>query len=84
MYENKNDHLDYIYSNHTDLNAFKLRAKSMEYKNTLEFMEALNKFVFDIPKLITNVTPIIIEGEQIISKKSVENTIFERFKDIPY
>ena len=84
LYENKNDHLDYIYSNHTDLNAFKLRAKSMEYKNTLEFMEALNKFVFDIPKLITNVTPIIIEGEQIISKKSVENTIFERFKDIPY
>ena len=56
----------------------------MEYKNTLEFMEALNKFVFDIPKLITNVTPIIIEGEQIISKKSVKNTIFERFKDIPY
>ena len=84
LYENKNDHLDYIYSNHTDLNAFKLRAKSMEYKNTLEFMEALNKFVFDIPKLITNITPIIIEGEQIISKKSVENTIFERFKDIPY
>lgn len=84
LYENKNDHLDYIYSNHTDLNAFKLRAKSMEYKNTLEFMEALNKFVFDIPKLITNVTPIIIEGEQIISKKSVEKTIFERFKDIPF
>lgn len=77
LYENKNDHLDYIYSNHTDLNAFKLRAKSMEYKNTLEFMEALNKFVFDIPKLITNVTPIIIEGEQIISKKSVENTILK-------
>lgn len=84
LYENKNDNLDYIYSNHTDLNAFKSRVKSIEYKNTLEFMETLNKFVCDIPRLITNVTPIIIEGEQIISKKSIENTIFERFKDIPF
>lgn len=84
LYENKNDHLDYIYSNHTDLETFKLRTKAMEYKNTLDFMDTLNKFILDIPNLITNVTPITIEGVQIVSKKSVEKTIFERFKDIPF
>ena len=56
----------------------------MEYKNTLDFMNTLNKFILDIPRLITNVTPITIEGVQIVSKKSVEKTIFERFKDIPF
>lgn len=84
LYESKNDHLDYIYSNHTDKNEFKLRTKSMEYKNTIDFMNTLNKFIVDIPKLITNITPITIEGVQIVSKKSVEQTIFERFKDIPF
>ena len=84
LYESKNDHLDYIYSNHTDLKTFKLRTKSMEYKNTLDFMNTLNKFILDIPRLITNVTPITIEGVQIVSKKSVEKTIFERFRDIPF
>lgn len=84
LYESKNDHLDYIYSNHTDLYTFKLRTKSMEYKNTLDFMNTLNKFILDIPRLITNVTPITIEGVQIVSRKSVEKTIFERFKDIPF
>lgn len=84
LYESKNDHLDYLYSNHTDLKTFKLRTKSMEYKNTLDFMNTLNKFILDIPRLITNVTPITIEGVQIVSKKSVEKTIFERFKDIPF
>ena len=84
LYESKNDHLDYIYSNHTDLKTFKLRTKSMEYKNTLDFMNTLNKFILDIPRLITNVTPITIEGVQIVSKKSVEKTIFERFNDIPF
>ena len=84
LYESKNDHLDYIYSNHTDKNEFKLRTKAMEYKNTIDFMNTLNKFIVDIPKLITNITPITIEGVQIVSKKSVEQTIFERFKDIPF
>ena len=84
IYENKNDHLDYIYSNDNNLSEFKTRAKSMEYKNTKEFMDVLNNFVIDIPKLITNIKPITIEGTQIISKKSVENTIFERFNDIPF
>ena len=84
LYESKNDHLDYIYSNHPDLDTFKLRTKSMEYKNTLDFMDTLNKFILDIPRLITNVTPITIEGVQIVSRKSVEKTIFERFKDIPF
>ena len=84
LYESKNEHLDYIYSNHTDKNEFRLRTKAMEYKNTIDFMDTLNKFIVDIPKLITNITPITIEGVQIVSKKSVEQTIFERFKDIPF
>ena len=84
LYESKNDHLDYIYSNIIDLNEFKKRTKAMEYKNTLQFMDVLNSFTLDIPRLITNVKPIVIEGSQIVSKKSVENTFFERFKDIPF
>lgn len=83
LYESKNDHLDYIYSNQIDLNEFKLRTKSMEYKNTIDFMDVLNKFTLDIPKLITEIKPIMIEGSQIVSRKSVEKTFFERFKDIP-
>ena len=47
-------------------------------------MDVLNSFTLDIPRLITNVKPIVIEGSQIVSKKSVENTFFERFKDIPF
>ena len=84
LYESKNDHLDYIYSNIIDLNEFKKRTKAMEYKNTLQFMDVLNSFTLDIPRLITNVKPIVIEGSQIVSKKSVENKFFERFKDIPF
>lgn len=84
LYESKNDHLDYIYSNIIDLNEFKKKTKAMEYKNTLQFMDVLNSFTLDIPRLITNVKPIVIEGSQIVSKKSVENTFFERFKDIPF
>ncbi|MEN8077189.1 UvrD-helicase domain-containing protein [Clostridioides difficile] len=83
LYESKNDHLDYIYSNNTDLNEFNKRTKSMEYKNTLDFMNVLNSFISNIPRLITNIKPITIEGSQIVSRKSVENTFFERFKDIP-
>ena len=83
LYESKNDHLDYIYSNNTDLNEFNKRTKSMEYKNTLDFMNVLNSFISDIPRLITNIKPITIEGSQIVSRKSVENSFFERFKDIP-
>ena len=47
-------------------------------------MNVLNKFTLDIPQLITDVKPIIIEGAQIVSRKSVEKTFFERFKDIPF
>lgn len=84
LYEDKNSHLDYIYSNNTNSEEFKLRTKSMEYKNTLEFMEVLNKFTVDIPRLITEIKPIIIEGVQIVNKKSVEKIMFDRFKDIPF
>lgn len=84
VYENKNDHLDYIYSNNIDKDEFKIRAKAMEYKNTPEFMELLNNFVLDVPKLITTIKPIVIDGKEIIKRKAVERTFFERFKDIPF
>lgn len=84
IYENKNDHLDYIYSDNIDKTEFKLRAKSMEYKNTPKFMDVLNDFVLDVPRLITNIKPIMIDGKEIIRKKAVERTFFERFKDIPF
>ena len=84
IYENKNDHLDYIYSDNVNKEEFRLRAKAMEYKNTPEFMELLDKFVLDVPKLITTIKPIVIDGKEIIRKKAVERTFFERFKDIPF
>lgn len=84
IYESKNEHLDYIYSKCEDLDRFNLRAKSMEYKNTNEFMDILNKFTPDIPELITNFAPIIIDDKQIVSKKNVAKTFLERFADIPF
>ncbi|MGL4107299.1 HelD family protein [Clostridium sp. LP20] len=84
IYENKNEHLDYIYSQEDDSKEFKIRAKSMEYKNTTEFMEVLNKFTRDIPRLIVNSKAIIIEGKEIVSRKSVEKTFLERFQNIPF
>ena len=82
IYESKNEHLDSIYSNDSHLN--KLKANSMEYKNSSEFMAVLNSFIEDIPRLITNIKPIIIDEKEIINKKSVEKTFFERFKDTPF
>lgn len=82
-YESKNDYLEYVYKNDKDLE-YKLRLKGMEYKNTTEFMEILNKFVKDIPKLLTDIKPIIIDGNEILSRKSVENTIIKRFNNIPF
>ena len=43
---------------------------AMEYKNTASFIDVLNEFVVDIPKLITNAAPIIIEGKEIVKKES--------------
>ena len=82
IYESKNEHLDSIYSNDSHLS--KLKANSMEYKNSSEFMAVLNNFIEDIPRLITNIKPIIIDEKEIINKKSVEKTFFERFKDTPF
>ena len=84
LYENKNDHLEYIYSHKTSTPEFKLRSKSMEYKNSLEFMEILNEFILCVPSLITDIKPIFIDGKQIVTKKIVEKTFNERFKDIPF
>ena len=84
IYETKNEHLDYIYSQSGDDKEFKLRTIGMEYKNTTEFMEVLNEFTKDIPRLLTNIKPIVIDGKKIIDKKSVENTFLKRFDNIPF
>ena len=84
MYEDKNEHLDYIYSNNKDENEFKARVKSMEYKNTIQFLEVLDKFAFDIPKLITNIKPIILDDKEIISKKQVEKTFLNKFNNLSF
>lgn len=83
IYESKNEHLDYIYSKCYDLNSFNLRAKSMEYKNTNEFMDVLNKFAPNIAELIIDFKPILIDDKQIVSKQNVSKTFLERFNDIP-
>ena len=84
IYENKNDHLDYIYSQSKESKEFKIRAKGMEYKNTTTFMEVLNKFARDIPRLIVNSKAIVIDGKEIVSRKSVEKTFLNRFANIPF
>lgn len=83
-FESKNEHLEYIYSNNNHSKDFNLRTSSMEFKNTLEFMEILNTFIDIIPQAITKCAPIIIDGKAIVSKQSVEKTFFNRFKDLAY
>ena len=80
-YENRCKHLDFIYSNDKELDK---RITGMEYKNSLRFIESLDKFIKNIPNLITNIKPIIIDGKEVISRKNVEKTILVRFKDIPF
>lgn len=84
VYESKNEHLDYIYSNNNDLDNFKLTTKSMGYKNSSEFMHVLDKFINDIPRLITTIKPIVIDNVNIISKNNVERTFFERFSHVSF
>lgn len=83
IFESKNDHLDYIYSVDRNSNTFKIRAKSMEYKNTTEFMHVLDKYTNDLPNHLIEIKPIIIDGNEVISKSSVEKTFLNRFKDVP-
>ena len=84
IYESKNEHLDYIYSNSNNLEEFNVRAKSMEYKNSDGFMDVLNKFIPNIPELITNFKPILIDDKEIISKKAVTKAFLDRFNNIPF
>ncbi|SDP24469.1 HelD family protein [Clostridium gasigenes] len=84
IYESKNEHLDYIYSKCEDIDLLNLEAKSMEYKNTNEFMTVLNKFAPSIPELITDFKPIFIDDKQIVSKQNVSKAFLERFNNIPF
>ncbi|MBE6052191.1 MAG: DEAD/DEAH box helicase [Clostridium sp.] len=84
IYENKVQHLDFIYSTDKNSKEYKIRAKAMEYKNSKEFTEVLNKFSKDIPRLITNIKPIFIDGKEVIKRKAVEKTFLERFNNIPF
>lgn len=83
IFESKNDHLDYIYSVDRNSNSFKVRANSMEYKNTTEFMHILDKYTNDLPNHLIEIRPIIIDNNEVISKSSVKKTFLNRFKDIP-
>ena len=84
IYESKNEHLDYIYSKCDNLDTFNLRAKSMEYKNSGAFMEVLNRFIPNIPELITSFKPILIDNKEIISRKAVTKAFLDRFNNIPF
>ena len=83
IFESKNDHLDYIYSVDRNSDSFKIRANSMEYKNTTEFMHILDKYTNDLPNHLIEIRPIIIDNNEVISKSSVKKTFLNRFKDIP-
>ena len=83
IFESKNDYLDYIYSVDRNSDSFKIRANSMEYKNTTEFMHILDKYTNDLPNHLIEIRPIIIDNNEVISKSSVKKTFLNRFKDIP-
>ena len=83
IFENKNDHLDYIYSVDRNNDSFKIRTKSMEYKNTTEFMSILDKYTADLPNHLIEAAPIVIDNSEVISKDAVKKTFLIRFKDIP-
>lgn len=83
IFESKNEHLDYIYSVDRNNNNFKVRAKSMEYKNTTEFMSILDKYTNDLPNHLIDVKPIVIDNTEVISKELVQKTFLKRFNDIP-
>lgn len=82
IYENKCDHLDYIYSNNKGDN-FSCRVRAMEYKNSKGFMELLEVFAKDIPKLLVKPIGIVIDEKEVISRKSIEKTFFKRFENVP-
>lgn len=83
-FESKNEHLDYIYSCDKSTDEFLLRSKAMEYKNSIEFMDILDKYTKDIPNLLTDIKPIIIDNKEVLSKSLVEKTFLRRFSDIPF
>ena len=83
IFESKNDHLDYIYTVNRNSKDFKIRSKSMEYKNASEFMYILDNYTNDLPKYLIEAKSIIIDANEVISKNSVEKTFLNRFKDIP-
>ncbi|SCK04260.1 Helicase IV [uncultured Clostridium sp.] len=82
-FESKNEHLDYIYSTDKNSNSFKIRSKSMEYKNTTEFMTILDKYANDLPNHLIDIKPIIIDNNIVVNKNSVTKTFLNRFSDIP-
>ena len=83
IYESKEEHLDYIYTeeNKRELG---IRKSSMEFKNSIDFMEILKNFTMELWKEITNFTSIIIDGKEVIKKNSVEKTFLQRFKEVPF
>ena len=83
IFESKNEHLDYIYSVDRKNTSFKIRSKSMEYKNTTKFMSILDKYTKDLPNHLIEINPIIIDNSEVISKDAVKKTFLTRFKDIP-
>ncbi|MDU6341601.1 MAG: AAA family ATPase [Clostridium sp.] len=83
IFESKNEHLDYIYSVDRKNTSFKIRSKSMEYKNTTKFMSILDKYTKDLPNHLIEINPIIIDNSEVLSKDVVKKTFLTRFKDIP-
>lgn len=84
LFESKTDHLDYIYSVDKSSESFKIRASAMEYKNTTKFMNILDEYIKDLPRILTEIKPIIIDDKEIVSKKAIEKTFLRRFSDIPF
>ncbi|MGL4772504.1 MAG: ATP-binding domain-containing protein, partial [Clostridium sp.] len=81
-YESKNSYLEYLYEGKENED-YNIRNKGMVFKNSLEFVDILDKFIEELPKLLINTSSIYFDGEELIKKNKVYDTFIVRFKSLP-
>ncbi|MGL5150061.1 MAG: HelD family protein, partial [Clostridium sp.] len=81
-YESKNEYLEWLYKENKS-NVDLERLKSIDFKNSFEFIEILDSFTTKLPKLLGSFSSIIFDGKALIPKNKVEETFLVRFKSLP-
>lgn len=81
-YESKNHQLEYLYSGTAE--DYATRIKSMQFKNSNEFTDILEKYCSKLPESLPKFKAITLDNEVVMPKKQVESTFLNRFKDVPF